>query len=91
MKPIPLTQTGEILIPAESESTDESELPASGVLGKHNCFKGPAEGEIFFSETAAGWTVLCNRCCLRIEISQEAGEIKTYGDLRRAMEMVLAR
>ncbi len=83
MKSIPLTNTGEMLIPSEeSELTDDSELRDGMGLGRHD-WKGCAGGEFQIYEVISGWTLTCMGCGMQRQIPRE---VKTVGELRAYAE-----
>lgn len=83
MKPIPLTNTGEMLVPSEQpELTDESELHDGMCLGRHD-WKGCLGGEFQIFEVIAGWTLTCMGCGMQRQIPRE---VKTVGELRAYAE-----
>lgn len=88
MKPIRLTNTGELLIvPEELGLTDESELLSGGVLGRHD-YKGCPGGVVEFHEVLGGWVVACLGCGLRLEVPKE---VKTYGALRVYVDKIFKK
>ena len=83
MKPIPLTNTGEMLVPEEgSELTDRTELRDGMTLGRHN-YKGCLNGEFQLYEVITGWTMTCMGCGMQRQIPRE---VKTVGQLRAYAE-----
>jgi len=85
MKPIPLTSTGDMLIvPEELGLSDESELLAGVVLGRHE-WQGCPGGAVELYEVLGGWVLTCLGCGLRRDVPRE---VKTYGALRIYAEKV---
>lgn len=88
MTPIPLTNTGEmVIIPEEAGLTDGSELRPDIFLGYHE-WAGCPRGKVYLGEVISGWTVFCAGCGTHSEIPKE---VSTIGQLREFLKKELEK